>query len=499
MNDPHPLLRLRLVTSLAATVALLTACSQPPAANQDIAQNADQSVGCKTFQESFWNDLEQIAYHGQNFVSPSEMALTFNHTFQNGRLASLGESDRARVTDDVVEIYRTLTLEAPLALHVDPNSPHDMLSMLAALEIGDQSTPAHVALQSKIRDSFARIEAADPVSLPACKDKDQSSKAKALALNPQTQFGNWKATRHPAVYGGLKALATAYQSCDVGNSMPLDHTIGDVQGIKITGDAADHIGSLRVISDLPALISTHPYLSHYTKPKASCFDVLKSPLIYDYGGRPLVTSNGTYDFFKDSGGTSVLGTDCSGFVYMAFTTAGLRIKRDVQTKAMTIYGITSHHFFDPKNNGLSCFDYVKFKGKDTIRPGDVLAKLGHVILIDTVGPDPFGVSGITRIEDCRIENMSSSRFDFTVLQSSPSKNGIGIHKAKVADWIPESPIMLQGLLEHAVTACKAKFGKTIKTNSTSAQLIRHLGTPSCIDSGLKMERESCVSSCPVNP
>ena len=125
---------------------------------------------------------------------------------------------------------------------------------------------------------------------------------------------------------------------------------------------------------------TNPYFKNYSKPSASCFDVTKTPLIYDYGGRP-VTTTGLYDLFKNSGsGTAALGTDCSGFVYMAVTSAGLRVKKGTAIKPSLIAGATSSQFTNPQKNGLTCFDYVKFSGRDSLRAGDVVAKNGHVFL-----------------------------------------------------------------------------------------------------------------------
>ncbi|MES2962320.1 MAG: hypothetical protein V4760_00425, partial [Bdellovibrionota bacterium] len=401
-------------------------------------------------------------------------------------------------------LYRTLTIDAVRDLRVNTESKEEMLGLITSIEIGDRTTTEKSRIQDEVSAKFAAIDRVvqmiDASSLPACTGAtppEGSPSKGAPTPAPSTQFAAWKATRHPAVYGGLKTFATSYQSCEVGPSKALDNGVANVDGIKIVGTASDGVGSLREISDLPALLRTHPYLNAYRKPQASCFDVSKSPLIYDYGGRPLVTSAGTFDFFKNSGPTKVLGTDCSGYVYMALATAGLRIKSGTKLKASTIYGVSSHLFVNPQSNGMTCLDHVKFKAQDTLRPGDILAKPGHVVLIENVGRDPFGVAGIAKIEDCKLANMSKDRFDFTILQSSPAKLGVGIHRALIKDWIPESPAMLAGLLDHAVNACKAKFAPSTTTTSKSSNssLVRHSGTAACKDTAVAMEREACVSSC----
>ena len=147
--------------------------------------------------------------------------------------------------------------------------------------------------------------------------------------------------------------------------------------------------------------------------------------------------------------------------------------------------------------GLTCFDYVTFKNNETLKAGDIIAKAGHVVIVQSVGADPFGLNEITQVAQCTLTNMSVARFDFTVLQDSPSKGGVGIQSSKVADYLPEEPVMPDGLLEAAVTACKAKFGTSGLAKNAKIAVVRHSDSSACMNgSEIKMEHESCVASCP---
>lgn len=498
--------RIAIFIALASTLA---ACAPGAPGAQSLADKSGNTIGCESFQQTFWDEMDQIALDDLQYPDETSMRTEFDRALAQGRLAKLSQGDRDRVSAALTDLYRTLAIDAVRDLRVNSQAKEEILALLSSAEIGDRTSPEKIALQETLNEKFAALDrlskSVEVEGLPACTGAQPPAAGKVPTPAPgsptppktTTQFSEWKATRHPAVYGGLKTLATAYQSCSVGSSPALDKSTPNVEGIEIVGTASDGIGSLREIKDVGALVRSHPYLASYKKPQASCYDVTANPLIYDYGGRPVVTSAGTFDFFKNSGVTKALGTDCSGYVYMALATAGLRIKSGTKVKASTIYGISSHWFADPKGNGMTCFDFAKFKAAESLKTGDILAKPGHVFLIENVGKDPFGIAGITKAEDCKVENMSIDRFDFTILQSSPSKAGIGIHRAAIKDYIPESPPMLAGLLEHAVNACKAKFAPSTVVTSKSqyTSLIRHLGTTACKDTQVSMERESCVSSC----
>jgi hypothetical protein len=96
--------------------------------------------------------------------------------------------------------------------------------------------------------------------------------------------------------------------------------------------------------------------------------------------------------------------------------------------------------------------------------------------------------------------MSVTRMDFTILQDSPEKGGIGIQRSKAADYFPSETVMPDGLLEAAVTACKAKFGVSGVAKNDKISVVRHSGSSACMNAGeIAMDHESCVASCPTQP
>lgn len=308
----------------------------------------------------------------------------------------------------------------------------------------------------------------------------------------------WRKSRHPAVYGALKTIATSYQSCEAGQRPAMTSDTRNVEGISIVGTHPNGVGRIRAISDLPRLLRTDYYLLSYERPSSSCFKIQSSPLIYDYGGKPS-TDTGTdavLDLFRNAGtGGQVLGIDCSGYVYSALATAGLKLKSSGRLKAIGVHGVNASMLMNPRSNGLTCLDLVTFTSRETLKPGDLLASSGHVVMIESVGPDPLGIASITRESDCKRTNISLSRLDFTILQSSPSKGGIGINHMRAADYLADGGSMATAMIEHAVNACLAKFRGPIVSKSSSANLVRHKGTSECLDRPVRLAREECIAGC----
>ena len=507
--------QLRRATSVSlvlSALVLASACAQNTGSGAALAENSGNAIGCPAFADTFWDELYKFPTAQKEFPTETEMREHFTRAVSEGRLKSLSDGDKNRAVESLVELYRLVALESK-NLAMEEEVEDKTFGALVQLELGDRSTPEKAAIQDRIEkemkvleDLAATLESAAPCTdaKPApAEPSPGTSHVPTPAPTPSaggssTLLSNWKANLNPAVYGARKTMATSYQSCDAVSVAPLDASVPNLQGIKIVGKAGDGIGSLREISDVGALVRSHPYLRNYRRPRSSCYDVLSNPPIYDYGGRPVTSGDpGTFDMFRNQGGTKVLGTDCSGFAYMALATAGLKVKPAGRLKAVTVHGITSRSFVNPKATGLTCLDYAKFSGSSSLRPGDILAKPGHVLLIDSIGTDPFGISGISRVEDCKVANMSVKRFNFTIIQSASSKNGLVAQRTVGSEYLPEAPEMMVGMLEHAVAACKAKFGATVTASSSKASLVRHTGSASCKDSEIKMARESCVASCPV--
>jgi hypothetical protein len=150
---------------------------------------------------------------------------------------------------------------------------------------------------------------------------------------------------------------------------------------------------------------------------------------------------------------------------------------------------------NPASNGLSCLAPVASKAGDSLRNGDILASTGHIVMIESVGSDPFGIERLQKVSDCRTENISHKNFDFAMLHSSPTKGGVGINRSKAADYLDESSAMRSALVDYAIAACKAKFGQPSTVKPSTARLVRHKMTAECMDKPVPLEGESCVQRC----
>jgi hypothetical protein len=92
--------------------------------------------------------------------------------------------------------------------------------------------------------------------------------------------------------------------------------------------------------------------------------------------------------------------------------------------------------------------------------------------------------------------MNVENFDFSVAQSSPSKNAIGINRYFAKDYLRESSSMSAGFREYAVQACKAHFlKKFIKFAGSTSAIIRHRGTAECMGDPILLNGEECLKTC----
>lgn len=464
-----------------------------------LAEQTDQTIGCaKLFEDEFWNSLYGFALAREKFADRGEMVRALRIAFEKGRLRDLNKKDREIVINAVADLYELLSDRALQDLKIDKNSPEKILEALTNLEMGDRESSEKIELQNKIRAKFDEIESVTAqLSVSSCPPPS------AEPTPPQTEaltlVDHWKQTRHPVVSGALKALANSYQSCDAGIASPLSDSTADIQGITVTGLHPDGVGNKRLITDLDALIRSHPYLYGYVRPSGSCHEVLKDPMIYDYGGKPYATNatDSELDFFTNAGsGTNALGIDCSGYVYSALATSGLKLKKSGRLKAINVMGVPARMYMSPQANGLTCLDFVAFSRSRGLQPGDILASTGHVLIIGDVGPDPFGISHITTEAGCKTENIDISKFDFTILHSAPVKGAIGISHMDGAHYFAAGGAMATAMVQHAVNACLAKVrNSSIVSRSSSASLIRHLGTAECRDQTIRLSREECLASC----
>lgn len=402
------------------------------------------------------------------------------------------------VQSRVQNLIIMLLKEAPEGERIE--TAEQLLILLSALDVGDRSTPFRAYLQDKIHQSFLDLEQSAKILNVKCPDIIRLESVQGLQENPDFDYHKQQllnAGESLAVIGERWAFATAYQSCQSIHWSALNEGTPDVQGITIVGKHPDGVGNKRLITDLESLQKTNFYISSQEAKGPSCFDVFRNPLIYDYGGKPYATlaKDSPLDLFKDFGdGTGVLGIDCSGFVYTALATAGLRFKKGRDLKASDAWAWGSGSYLEPQANGLTCFDKITLTPRESLRAGDIVAVQGHVLIIDKVGLDPFGIEKIRSENEC--SSITSDGFDFVVVQSSPSKGGVGLNYHEAKSYLLTSSKMKAGLEKYAASACRAKFGnKKMTPNLGSLSVIRHLGTSECLAPRVALARESCIQTC----
>jgi hypothetical protein len=516
-----------LVAIATSSTALISGCA--PAFNPNsklIAQSTEGAVACNSFKDDLFDALYVSLRSPAGAPSSNDFKQSLKDLTTTERWKKVSKNTKTELLDEVVSLYETLTEKITAQPELKDNYNH--IKMLSALELGDQSSGLKKNLQELIQSKTARIKSITKDSGLSCSQTPpetqtpgdsngssgtppdagagtgETSAARDIGLdgdtNPSPLLAKWKQTRAPVVYGALKSMAVAYQSCDAADRRPaMSQASADVAGITIVGNHSSGTGKVREITDVAALVRTHWYYSSYIKPKPTgCFDALKKPLIYDYGGKPYSTvgTDSTLDMFKNagSGASNTLGIDCSALVYSSLAASGRKLKTDGRLKAIGIEGLSSTMMMDPAANGLSCLKHFKVSIKKSVQPGDIIAIRGHVVLVESAGDDPFGLERAQTLASC--EALSVAGFNFVILQSSPSNGGIGINRYQANDYLAGAAAMKTGLLNLAKGACRAKFGKAVPSSVNSdASIIRHAGSAQCLDRPVRLASESCIDSC----
>jgi hypothetical protein len=295
-----------------------------------------------------------------------------------------------------------------------------------------------------------------------------------------------------------KLMAVYFQSCEAPKLPPLRSSDPSLEGVR-TVCTEGVVGCKRYYQNLNDVLATHHYIEPQTPNLAKCANVREKPPIYDFGGRPTMDSNrGRLNFFQNYGGTEILGIDCSAYIASVFVSSGLRLQPDRNPRAMDVNTSTSAML--NWNSSNSCFNgAVIAPGQTQLAPGDVILWRGHVVLVDSVGADPFGLKGISNISQC--ESLSPQRFNFTISQSSPYKGSLGLQRSIAADYFSSlgaDSLGRKAVMAYARAACRAGFiGKPIDPQEKgSFVLLRHSGAPNCRTAEpIALEKSTCVAAC----
>lgn len=358
----------------------------------------------------------------------------------------------------------------------------DNLLHLARLEMRSQIEPQYDPLNRDLDKAIAEAAAAGADAGVSCSNPTDVPPAASAEV-----VGT--AAVNSPLYGAQYTMATAYQSCQVLSLAPVTSSVESAQGV-VRGKSIDGIGYGREYTDLALLKRTHYYHRGQTY-GPGCASQNAKPMVYDYGGRPVLGAS--LNLFANSGGGGALGIDCSAFISTAAAVAGNLYKPATSNKAVYTRFV-SRDFINPKTSGWACYDSVQPSSKSSIQSGDIGAVRGHVVMVDKIGADPFGLSRVTSATGCSA--LSTKNFDFTIIQSSPEKGSLGINRFVAKDYLTGGGKMSTLFMSYAKAACLAKFDGKVRNPVTSDYgLIRHQQTDSCLAQKIPLVNESCVQNC----
>lgn len=481
----------------------------------DTSQKAAEAIGCEqSFKSKVYDSMYDYLDSEKTAPPLSEFTSAMNNNID--AIVKARHIDDAegiqKLKDSIADLYKTLIERAAELKQTKTSKEH--LQTIIEMEMEDQSTPENIKLNQVTAKQFATINTVAKDLELECEQNDPTNpnagtssgttttpdpEDPVVSNPPDSGSGSGGGDENPTVSqknvvtGSHNVFATAYQSCQVLEIPEVSAATADVQGIERYGTHSDGIGGKRRVASLSSVQNTHPYIKVSGGAQSGCFNVYKNPLIYDYGGQASIANN-IIDFSKNSGsGTDVLGIDCSAYVSAAIAAGGLRYKPGLENKAVYIRQ-NSSKFINAKNSGFTCFNNVTATPTTTIAAGDIIGVSGHVLIVDSVGADPFGIKRMKSSSEC--SSMSISNFDFIVSQSSPSKGGIGLNRYKAKDYLRESTKMSTALLGIGKAYCQAYFGnRSVATPSSEYGILRHNGTAECLSPRIQMAYQSCVSQC----
>jgi hypothetical protein len=477
-------------TIFASGFLVLSACAPKNfEATQQLASDTTSAIGCTNFESKTWDAVNRYLIEQKSMPAVDEL--------RDHLRLSLKSRNQEALERDIEELYNILLTEAPRLEKVQDSQ--GLLTVLSALELGDHTTATKIELQNKVQAQFAKIQKQVTAMEAQCVNPETPPPEENVPTAAPGDTESAKTSLPLPVFGIRFTFATAYQTCQALDEPIMTKSTQEIAdgAVAITGRHPDGVGNRRVISSVTSLLHSHPYYKNVNNYANGCLKGSSYPMIYDYGGKPYATtsSSSTLDFFKDSGGgTKVLGTDCSGFVYSGLATAGLRLSPGKTMKASGVNGISSTRYVEPEKNGMSCLAKITVTPTTSLQAGDIVAVPGHVLMIDSAGSDPFGINGVKSAEACA--KLEPKNFDFVIIQSSPSKNAVGMNRYQAKDYLYESDKMREGLVKYAYYACLARLNNQSYTPRLGTlSVIRHKLTSTCMGTRIKLAQESCIQSC----
>ena len=465
------------IPGLLALVAVLPGCGKGGAV-ESVAQAITDSPNCLSSRDRLWSALYREVDERGELPAAADVSDQIH-----GLVSDAGQAE------SLASAYATISREVRFL------DREEALRRLAQMELGDRTSDEKIARQDELERSLTKALAASVAALGTCTTPPTTPPATG-PVDAVPMFEAWRKSATATLYGAYKTMSVGYQSCNAVGLPALTSATPAVQGISVTGTHENGVGHTREVTDAAALFATNPFYAKRISPPTGCFGATKSPIIYDYGGKPYASST-AIDLTKNGGsGTSSLGVDCSGFIATAVLAGGLRLKQGVSSKPAQSGGVSASMLADPANNGLSCFARLPSTKTQNLQSGDVIANTGHVVMVDRAGTDPLGIEGAKTSADC--ENVSYKKFDFTIIQSSASKGGIGMNRYRAVDYLAGYSAMRIGLEAYARSFCRVRIGldsPSTLAKTANAVVIRNKGGSACTDNRVPLVGETCLQAC----
>ncbi len=333
----------------------------------------------------------------------------------------------------------------------------------------------------------------------------------------------------PLVQSAYKVMDVLYQRCDAHEKLvPLEYMLdGAHRPPGIPDSEYVHVSpteffDFKKVSDP----KNHFYLKDSYPP--GCRDMRKTPPVFHVAGSSSVKINQTndkteisVDVFNNNSNNSngqYVTLSCSQTVRTAMANACMKAHKTTSPNGW--FALNSTTIMSAGLEKDNCFKPIEFTASETIKPGDVFTKFtdeGHVMLIDSVGADPWGLSGIKNIDECHDnKHLDPENFDFTILQSYYG-NRLSMARLSASDLVIRGGTdsgMDVGtqFIEMAKIACEAKFngkptsavvqgkaGSKDKPGRRVAVIARHQGAvdAACMVDNCqpKLAGEECLKSC----
>jgi len=492
---------------LFATVlisSLLWSCGSKTSVAEEMASSALHSVTCGDSKFLLLDDLKLSLLNKTEIPSEEDIVSSFKSAW----LEKFGQSLSREKNEKILFLFTAWVDALELdQLKASGKTTSEKVSWLSAYDVEDKTNLSVSSRLSKkqniYRELNQQVQSLDIHCESPTAEGDNPDEAKnSEGENPEleTEFSRERANQKQiawASYGARLVMATAYQNCHSLLRPELSRHDPEVVGIKVTGRHPNNVGLKREITRLDLVQFTHPYLSSETSSQPQCFDTFQTPLIYDFGGKPFVSRNArnVLNFHQNAGsGTDDLGIDCSGFVFSALATMGLRLQQGRELKALDVYSWPARSYMDPDNSGLTCLSKVT-STQNQFDSGTLIATAGHILMVDDVSTDPLGITRASSIAQC--QTLNASHFNFTVIQSSNSKNGVGINRFEASDYFQSDNSMTSAMIEYQRAHCQAQFSGPQAFNNARLSIVRHRKEDQrCLSPRVKLAGESCVNRCP---